>query len=146
MLFSRIRSLYMTSLQETIRRFEPDELRDVILERESDEEPRRLAEIQAALTGLFDKIWYDRHQLLRQRVESGDVEVVEKERFPIKDHASRPIQREIWEGALRSAKRVEEAYGAKNLGPWTEFEWGMLNGKLSALRWVLGDDWDMLDT
>jgi hypothetical protein len=27
------------------------------------------------------------------------------------------------------------------------FEWGMLAGKMSAMRWVLGEDWDStLDT
>ena len=38
---------------------------------------------------------------------------------------------------------VEEKFGgAKNLRPYDDFEWGMLIGKLSALRWVLGSDWD----
>ena len=52
----------------------------------------------------------------------------------------------IWTAALAAAKRTEDEVGLENLGPWNDFEWGMLNGKLSALRWVLGDDWDMFDT
>lgn len=44
------------------------------------------------------------------------------------------------------SRRKEKQYGLEELGPWDDFEWGMINGKLSALRWVLGDDWDMLDT
>lgn len=46
-------------------------------------------------------------------------------------------------------KRVEAKYGGKRaLMSYykDDFEWGMMNGKLSALRWVLGDDWDILDT
>ena len=52
----------------------------------------------------------------------------------------------IWQGALKAAKKMEIEVGRELLGPWDDFEWGMINGKLSAIRWVLGDEWDMLDT
>jgi hypothetical protein len=26
------------------------------------------------------------------------------------------------------------------------WSWGFLSGKVSAIRWVLGDDWDVLDS
>ena len=92
--------------------------------------PRQEAEILASLDELFDKVWYDRHKSLELKVESGAIS----------------IDPEIWEGARKSAKRVEDRYSSDDLGPWDDFKWGMINGKLSALRWVLGDDWDMLDT
>jgi hypothetical protein len=53
----------------------------------------------------------------------------------------RPISK-----AQALARELEERYGKNNLGPYDTFDWGMINGKLSALRWVLGEDWDFLDT
>lgn len=87
-------------------------------------------EILFAMDEFTDKIWYDRHQLLKHRVENKSTKVDEK----------------IWKGALKAAKQVEKKYGIESLGPHSDFNWGMLNGKLSALRWVFGDEWDMLDT
>ena len=145
-IFSKIKSLYFISLSEALRRIKPALVTDLMMEEEWSQEPRRLAEIVGAMDLFLDQVWYSRHQLLRAGVESGRTKIVEKETFPIPPNQARPIQRDIWEGAKKAAKRVEKERGRKNLGPWDDFEWGMINGKLSALRWVLGDEWDMLDT
>lgn len=144
--FSRSRSLYFITLGEALRRVQPSQFADLMIEQEWIEEPRRLTEIVDAIDELCTKVWYNRHQVTRQKIERGKIKIVEKETFPVKNHLRRPIQRDVWEGALKSAAKVEKKYGLKNLGPWDDFEWGMLNGKLSALRWALGDEWDSLYT
>lgn len=83
-----------------------------------------------ALEMLFDKVWYDRHQMLKKMQKEG----------------KKVFDPEIWKGALKAEKSVLKKYGKKELGPWSDFEWGMINGKLSALRWILKEEWDMLDT
>lgn len=87
-------------------------------------------DVFVAIETLVDRIWYNRHQSLKERVLTGKTEVDAK----------------IWQGALEAAKRVEQKYGEENLWHDSDFEWGLINGKLSALRWIMGDDWDMLDT
>jgi hypothetical protein len=144
--FSRVKSLYFITLGEALRRVEPRLLADIRIEQEWHEEPRRLTEIVDAIDLLWNQVWYNRHMVRRERIEAGETKIVEKETFPVTDHAKRPIQRDIWQGALTAAARVEKQYGIENLGPWDDFNWGMINGKLSALRWVLGDEWDFLDT
>jgi hypothetical protein len=144
--FSRVKSLYFITLGEALRRIQPAQFADLMVEQEWVDEPRRLTEIVEAIDELVTKVWYNRHQVRRQMIERGKIKIVEKETFPVKDNQRRPIQRDIWEGALKAASKVEKRFGMEKLGPWDDFEWGMLNGKLSALRWVLGEDWDMLDT
>jgi hypothetical protein len=111
--------------------------------REMIQNPRGLAEILLEIETLVEKIWYNRHQNRVFGVAEGTITIIEKA-TPDTNHQN-TILRHIWKGALKSAKRVERKYGTKNL-IWDDFAWGMLNGKLSALRWALGEDWDDLDT
>jgi hypothetical protein len=79
-----------------------------------------------------DVIWYDRKLVLQQSLRDG----------------TQTITPEVKKGMLAGMRELEEKYGKKRLRSYykDDFGWGMLNGKLSALRWVLGRDWDMLDT
>jgi hypothetical protein len=80
----------------------------------------------------MDVIWYDRKLMLLERLKEG----------------TGTIDPEIEKGMLAAMRAAERKYGKRKIRNYynDDFGWGMLNGKLSALRWVLGDDWDNLDT
>jgi hypothetical protein len=106
-----------------------------------EEETRGLFEILGTMDELTDKIWYSRHCMRAERIQSGQIKLIPE---GTEKYSGSEIHEHIWAGALKAAKEVEGKYN--DLGPWDDFEWGMLSGKLSALRWVLGDEWDNLDT
>ena len=144
--FTKIKSMYFINLAESLRRIDPSMVTELMWEQSWSQEPRVLSELLKAEVLLFHQVWYNRHWGLRLKIQEGEVKLVDKEIYPRKPGAPETCQKSVWAGAFRSAKRVEKAYGKANLGPWDDFEWGMINGKLSAIRWMLGDEWDMLDT
>lgn len=83
--------------------------------------------ILAAYNEFWDKVWYNRHRNLLYRISQGE-------------------QTTIPESGYAAARRLERKYGKKNLR-WDDFEWGLLSGRMSALSWVLGSEWnESLDT
>jgi len=82
---------------------------------------RSLNTIQKAENEFFEKVWFIRHQSIADKTEK----TLSKE-------------------TLDKIQTMMETYG--DLGPYNDYELGMLEGKLSALRWVLGSDWNFLDT
>lgn len=144
--FSKVRSRYYITLGEALKSVRPKGIANVFIEDEFYQEPRRLDEILDAIDELVTKIWYDRHQVSRHKIAVGKEKLVDTLPNVPWPRRKNLVQRNVWEGALRAAAKVEKRFGVNNLGPWRKFDWGMMNGKLSALRWVLGDEWDMLDT
>jgi len=139
--------MYFVSLAELLRRIDPSTVTELVWDQLWQQEPRTLSEILGAHEVLWRQVWYNRHKNREWMVERGKIRIVARDVWEKGKRDNQPqIIDEIWTGALRAAKRAERQLGKENIGPWTDFEWGMINGKLSALRWVLGDEWDMLDT
>jgi len=133
--FTNVGSTYalgVDGLNEALIAHCGSEIEELFAETDFVEEPRRLDEILKAESGMFDRIWYHRSLQHEYRMEAkGDAAGVES----------------LLAIAGSGRQRVEATYTeVGELGPYTDFELGMLNGKLSALRWVLGADWDFLDT
>jgi hypothetical protein len=148
--FSRIKSRYFIKLVDALRALRPHQFAEAMYEHEFTMEPRRASEISDAIEELTDRVWYDRHMVARYKIETGKTKIIAKKDFGpqhYRDSAnSKLVVDDIWAGALKSARRVKKKYGKNNLGPYSKFDWGMINGKLSALRWVFGEDWDELYT
>jgi hypothetical protein len=140
-IFGNENIFYFNNLASAINEIDEDILAGIEFEQDYTEETRGLHEILGVMDELVDKVWYNRHQNRMWQIEHGEIEVIPEgtERF-----GNDVIHEHILEGAIKSAQKVEDRY--EDIGPWSDFEWGMINGKLSALRWVLGDEWDMLDT
>lgn len=94
---------------------------------------RTEAEILEAEQEIFDRVWY-----VRSMVHS--------------DEETANLPDDIRKKMLTNRAIVEDMYGreelCKPIGPGHQKAWdyGYINGKLAALRWVLGDEWDNLDT
>lgn len=142
--FDSNRSQYFINLPEALNSINPDLVDEIEFENDWDFEFRTFSEILEVEKELEQKIWYNRHKFREHLITTGKIALIGREEYDIKT-SSKNIIKDIWEGALESARKVEEIYGKDNL-IFDDFEWGMINGKLSALRWVIGDEWDNLDT
>lgn len=90
---------------------------------------RSVRQILAAEDELATRLWYGRS-------------------MPAEDMRAQGTPEEIIRGAVRGQRDAERRFGKKSLmeNVKSDWDWGFLSGKVSAIRWVLGDDWDMLDS
>lgn len=119
----------------------PDFVSEILYMGSFEEEPRPLSEVLWWIDRLTTQVLLERHKGREHRVQAGKTKIVTREEWNETPNRSTydAIVDEIWNGALKAAKKAERDLGPESVGPYDDFEWGMLSGKLSALRWAMGD-------
>ncbi len=83
-------------------------------------------DILAEYNELWDKVWYIRKIIMFEQMDG-------------KPYRSK--KRPGYEQTLEAMKEIEDKYGKENLG-WDDVEWGIIQGKMAALAWVMGSEWE----
>jgi hypothetical protein len=78
----------------------------------------------------FERVWYYRKLVMFENIKAGKEAITPR----------------ALSGCRAAMKRVREQYGRDVGRGMDDWDWGYVNGKFAALRWVLGYEWDCLDT
>jgi hypothetical protein len=81
-----------------------------------------------AYNEFHDKVWWNRHQVTLDKIRTGEVVLTKG-------------QQENLERGKQAARKIELKYGIDNL-EFDDFEFGLICGRMSALRWVGGAEWE----
>lgn len=77
----------------------------------------------------YDKVWWNHHHDWLESIERGEEQLTCE-------------RKQVLEQAMKAAAAKEKKYGTENLIVVDDLEWGELNGRMSALCWVLGTEWE----
>ena len=91
---------------------------------------RKAKEIYEYMTEACDRVWLVRKQSLFLNMLEGTIS----------------IQADILGECLKAIEKVCEKYSIDFKEPISDWDYGYWSGILSALRWVDGEEKDMLDT
>jgi hypothetical protein len=92
---------------------------------------RKKDEVLEKSEELFDKVWYYRKLVMFSLIRAGKEEM---------------FSESVSDKMTENMRRVEKLYGLKEDWQLTDNEWGYLQGQFAVINWMLGEDWDMIDT
>jgi hypothetical protein len=108
---------------------------------------RTMGEMREKILNLEKQIWYNWNYLtLRSMIEEGEVKVVgvtEYNEIAYPDNLDY-IADEKWAIFQKSARKLEEEFGLELIAIPDELDLSFLDGKLSALKYACGEEWEHL--